>query len=123
MKRAPVDWDARLLNSRQARRYLKSSKLETVELVYFLYLPEALSDKAPGLETAPGGIPLGGQYDCPQQEIVSAAYVPRPLPPLHRRFAELRKPLLPNQLFEIGFVSQKRVLQIPALRCDPPNGA
>ena len=34
---------------------LEIQKLETVELAYFLYLPEALFDKAPGLETALGG--------------------------------------------------------------------
>jgi hypothetical protein len=39
----------------EARRYLKFSKLGMVELAYFLSLPEALFDKAPGLETALGG--------------------------------------------------------------------
>ena len=102
-------------------RYLKSKNSKRLNLLTF-FTCRKLFDKAPGLETALGD-PFGRAICCPQQEIVSAAYVPRPLLPLHRRFAELRKPLLPNQLFEIGFVSQKRVLQIPALRCDPPNGA
>lgn len=62
VKRAPVDRDARLLTSRQARRYLSFSKLETVHLAYFLYLPEKLFDKAPALETALAAVPLGGQY-------------------------------------------------------------
>ncbi len=62
VKRAPVDRDARLLTSRQARRYLNFGKLETLDLAYFLYLPEKLFDKAPGLETALAAVPLGGQY-------------------------------------------------------------
>jgi hypothetical protein len=62
VKRAPVDRDARLLTSRQARRYLNFSKFETIDLAYFLYLPERLFDKAPGFETALASVPFGGQY-------------------------------------------------------------
>ena len=62
VKRSPLDRDARLLTSRQARRYLNLSNLEAVDLAYFLYLPEKVFDKAPRLETALAAVPLGGQY-------------------------------------------------------------
>ena len=62
VKRAPIDRDARLLTARQAGCYLNFSKFETIDLAYFLYLPERLFDKAAGLETALAAVPLGGQY-------------------------------------------------------------
>jgi SAM-dependent methyltransferase len=62
VKRAPVDRDARLLTSRRAKRYLKLSELDMVDLSYFLYLPETLFDKAPRFETAFAALPFGGQY-------------------------------------------------------------
>lgn len=61
VKRCPVDVDAELLTTPQAKALIASARMETNRIRYFLFFPEKLKALS-GAERYLGGFPLGGQY-------------------------------------------------------------
>ena len=62
VSRTPVDADAILLNSSEARSLQQHAGLRDRGTDYFLYLPEKLYRKAGLIESTLRHVPLGGQY-------------------------------------------------------------
>jgi SAM-dependent methyltransferase len=62
VSRTPVDSDAILLPTKEARSLAAGAGLAPVEQSYFLYFPPALYRYLGRLETMLAKIPLGGQY-------------------------------------------------------------
>ena len=62
VSRTPVDEDAILLHSAEARRLTQGAGMTAIGQEYFLYLPETLYRFAGGLERLLRKIPFGGQY-------------------------------------------------------------
>lgn len=62
VRRTPVDAAARLLTARQARSLMRAAGLTPALTRYFLYLPEKIYARAPGVEGLLDRAPLGGQY-------------------------------------------------------------
>ncbi len=62
VSRAPVDADARLLSSKQARFLLTSSGCEILETRFFLLFPERLHQFTRPFEDSLYRLPLGGQF-------------------------------------------------------------
>jgi ubiquinone/menaquinone biosynthesis C-methylase UbiE len=60
--RCPVDRNAELLTARQASQVICSSKLETLETCYYLYLPERIFRRIGRVETLLQRWPFGGQF-------------------------------------------------------------
>jgi SAM-dependent methyltransferase len=62
VKRSPVDQNAVLLSSVEARSLLQGAGLPVQEKQYFLYLPEGLYNRVGAAEGMFKWLPLGGQY-------------------------------------------------------------
>ncbi|MGI8958284.1 MAG: class I SAM-dependent methyltransferase [Bryobacteraceae bacterium] len=62
VRRTPVDANAQLLGISESTQLLRSAGLNVIGKELFLYLPEALYDRASFLESCFRNIPLGGQY-------------------------------------------------------------
>jgi SAM-dependent methyltransferase len=62
VRRTPVDANAQLLGISESAHLLTSAGLSVIGKELFLYLPEALYNRATFLESCFRNIPLGGQY-------------------------------------------------------------
>ncbi len=62
VSQTPVDRDAVLLSSGEARRLLGDAGCVPSRVEYFLYLPESLYRRAGRIERLATRVPLGGQY-------------------------------------------------------------
>jgi SAM-dependent methyltransferase len=62
VKRCPVDVDAELLTAGQAIKMLAASGFASLNLKYFLYLPEGLFERCGAIEKLASKLPFGGQY-------------------------------------------------------------
>jgi SAM-dependent methyltransferase len=62
VRRTPMDANARLLGISESTQLLRAAGLSVIGKELFLYLPEALYNRASFLESCFRSIPLGGQY-------------------------------------------------------------
>lgn len=62
VSRTPVDADAILLRSAEARKLLRQGGFRVDQQQYFLYFPEGIYRKIGKVESALRHVPLGGQY-------------------------------------------------------------
>ena len=62
VSRTPVDASARLISLSESTELLTAAGLSVIAKEQFLFLPEALYDRAPFIESWLRNVPLGGQY-------------------------------------------------------------
>jgi SAM-dependent methyltransferase len=62
VRRHPIDIHAHLLTAEMSRGLGREAHMQVLATRYFLYLPEFLYSKMPGLEATLCHVPLGGQY-------------------------------------------------------------
>ncbi len=72
VSRTPVDADAILLYSGEARALVCEAGLRRIDQEYFLYFPQAVYSRIGGIEPLLSRIPLGGQYAVFSADATSA---------------------------------------------------